>query len=105
MIRYQCDNCGAALQANDHQRFIVKLEAFAAAGPVELTPEDLARDRSDEINQVIDQLNDADPDEIEDQTYRVLKFDLCGSCHRTLLSDPLGGLIRDGRRRDAKPSP
>ncbi len=31
MIRYECDKCGRALAANDRQRYIVKMEVFAAA--------------------------------------------------------------------------
>ncbi len=90
MIRYECDKCGTPLAANDHQRFIVKVEAFAAAGTLDLTSDDLAEDRSDQIKALIDELNNADPDEIEDQTYRALRFDLCTRCHRMFLRNPLG---------------
>ena len=36
MIRYECDKCGARMVANDPKRYIVRLEVYAAAGPVEL---------------------------------------------------------------------
>lgn len=90
VIRFECDKCGAALIANDTNRFIVKIEAYAAAGPVEFSAEDLAKDRSDELRALLEQLNQADPDEIEDQTYRSLRFDLCARCHRAFLRKPLG---------------
>lgn len=78
------------MSANDAERFIVRIEAYAGAGPVELADEDLERDASDQIRRIIDDLNHADPDRIEDQTYRSLRFDLCAACHRSYLANPLG---------------
>ncbi len=95
MIRFECDTCGASLGANDANRFIVRIEAFAAAGPLEFTADDLRADATSEIRKLIDQLHMADADEIEDQTYRSMRFDLCAACHRAYLKDPLG---RNGRR-------
>ena len=89
MIRYECDKCGAPLKANDPKRFIVKLEVYAAAGPIELDAESLA-DTESEIEAVIEKLEEADPDEVEDQTYRAFRFDLCDACRRKLLERPLG---------------
>lgn len=91
MIRYRCDKCGCDLTANDPRRYVVKMEIYAAAAPLEFTREDLAKDPADEIRQIVEQLSQANPDEIEDQTYRVLRFDLCRSCQRNLLDHPLGG--------------
>ena len=89
VIRYECDKCGAAMVSNDSKRFIVKIEVYAAAGPVEL---DLEGDRetSGELEGLIEQLKTADPSEVEDQTYRSLRFDLCDTCRRRLLEHPLG---------------
>ncbi len=89
MIRYECDKCGVAMGANDPRRFIVRMELFAAAGHVELDPA-VAVDPSKEIEQVLKDLAKADPDEIEDQTYRAMRFDLCDGCRRVVLKRPLG---------------
>ncbi len=89
MIRYECDRCGQSLGANDPQRYIVKLEVYAAAGHVELTEEELA-DPQGELSKVMDSLAQADPDEVEDQTYRSFRFDVCNTCRRELLKNPLG---------------
>jgi hypothetical protein len=89
MIRYECDKCGAALKANDQERFIVKMEVYAAAGPVDLDGESVI-DAASELNAVLDKLRDADPDEVEDQTYRSFRFDVCDACRRALLKNPLG---------------
>lgn len=89
MIRFECDKCGVALGANDANRFIVKMEAYAAAAPIEFSAQDLAKERSDELRALIEGLHHADPDAIEDQTYRSLRFDLCPRCHRDFLRKPL----------------
>lgn len=89
MIRYRCDRCGAAMGANDAHRFIVRLEVYAAAGHVDLDAS-TSNDTTGDLAEVLDQLAAADPDEIEDQTYRLLRFDLCDSCRRALLAKPLG---------------
>jgi hypothetical protein len=90
MIRYRCDRCGCTLAANDPARFIVKIEVYAAAEHIEFGPADLQRDHLKEIQSLVEQLKTADPDEIEDQTYRRLRFDLCRDCQRWLLQNPLG---------------
>lgn len=88
MIRYECDRCRVRLGANDPRRFIVKLEVYAAAGHVDLTPDPHA-DPQREMDEIIKSLSAADPDEIEDQTYRCLRFDVCDTCRRSLLANPL----------------
>ena len=90
MIRYECDRCGAAMRANDAARFIVHLEIYAAAGHVDLDAEG-AGDPRNELAGVMKALASADPDEIEDQTYRSLRFDVCDTCRRAVLARPLGG--------------
>ena len=90
MIQYRCDKCGCDLTANDPRRFVVKLEIYAAAAPLEFTQEEEAKDHTQEIQDLMNQLHAADPDEIEDQTYRLLRFDLCRECQKRLLERPLG---------------
>jgi hypothetical protein len=89
MIRYACDRCGAALAANDPRRYVLKLEIYAAAAPLEVAPADLARDHTPAIRSLVEQLAQADPDEVENRTYRLLRFDLCDSCRREWLKHPL----------------
>ena len=74
--------------ANDSQRFIVKLEVYAAAGHVDLALSSHS-DPQREMDEIIKSLSAADPDEVEDQTYRCLRFDVCDACRRTLLANPL----------------
>ena len=90
LIRYECDKCGTPLGANDSERFIVRIEAYAADSPIEFSKEELAKSRPDELRRLIEQLKNANPDEMEDQTYRSRRFDLCAGCHREFLKHPLG---------------
>ena len=89
MIRYECDKCGRVLEANDRQRFIVKMEIFAAADHLDLDA-DSSGDPGRELANLLTHLAKADPDEIEDQTYRSFRFDLCDACRKELLARPLG---------------
>ncbi len=89
MIRYECDKCGLTLEANDPRRFIVKFEIYAAAGHVDLTT-DAKADSDKELSKLLKDLAAADPNEVEDQTYRSFRFDVCDSCRRDLLAQPLG---------------
>ncbi len=89
MIRYECDKCGARMVANDPKRYIVRLEVYAAAGPVELEL-DCKSDTANELSSLLDSLRAADANDIEDRTYRSFRFDVCDACRRTLLADPLG---------------
>jgi len=89
VIRYVCDKCGLRMAANDPRRFIVKFEVYAAAGPVDLDPL-ASSDAAGQWDQIMDDLAEADPDEVEDQTYRCLRFDVCDACRQGLLKRPLG---------------
>jgi hypothetical protein len=84
--------------ANDPKRFIVRLEVFAASGPIDLE-DDADKSPGRQMREVIHSLQTADPDEIEDQTYRLLRFDLCDACRRHVLARPLG------QRLPADPAP
>lgn len=77
------------MHANDSQRFIVRMEIYAAAGVLDLDKEGRGTSGAS-MQDVLAQLATADPDEIEDQTYRQLRFDLCDACRRVLLTKPLG---------------
>jgi hypothetical protein len=93
MIRYECDRCGVPLKANDLKRFILKMEIYAAAGPIELD-RDPQSDTKAELEAVLVELKKADPDEVEDKTYRSFRFDLCDDCRRELIEKPLGRAVK-----------
>ncbi len=88
-ISYRCDMCDAKLAENSSERYIGKIEAYAAAAPLEITQADLEKDHQAEIRKTIEQLKNADLDEVEDGVYRSFHFDLCKACHRRYIRGPL----------------
>lgn len=78
------------MSANDSGRYIVRIEVFAAADHIDL---DQARSNSspNALEEVLRDLKQANPNEIEDRTYRQMRYDLCDRCRRSFLIDPLGG--------------
>ncbi len=89
MIRFECDRCGRRMDPNDPLRFIVRMEVFAAAEHIDLEEEPPA-DTRQKLQAVLNDLATADPDEVEDQTYRAFRFDVCDDCRRKLMAHPLG---------------
>ncbi len=92
MIRYRCDACGQDLNRDGSNHFIVKIEAFAAAGGLEFTEEELERDHAAEMEKLLDDLKRRSPDDIEDGVYRAFRYDLCTACHRRFLAESRPGL-------------
>ena len=96
MINFNCDMCGKPLLVDEDVRYVVKLEVFAAYDPMELVEEDLEKDHLEEISDLIEKMEGMDDQEIEDQVYKSLRFDLCPSCQRKYIKDPL---FKNARRR------
>jgi hypothetical protein len=92
MIRYRCDGCGLDLERDGSNHYILKMEAFAAAGRLDFSREEVERDHEAEMKRLIAELEKRSPDELEDQVYRNLRFDLCPECHRRFLASPLAVL-------------
>ncbi len=77
------------MTANDPRRYIVRLEVFAAAGHIDVDV-DATADAGQQLDAMLRDLVQADPTELEDRTYRMLRFDLCDTCRGELLRRPLG---------------
>jgi hypothetical protein len=89
MDGFTCDMCGKVLLADENTRYLVRIEVLAAYDPMELTEHDLASDRREEIERLLDQMRHADPQALQDQVYRRMQFDLCPGCQRRYLAGPL----------------
>lgn len=92
MIHHRCDGCGTDLPRDGSGHFIVRIEAFAAAGGLAVSEDDLRRDLRRETRETIERADAMSVDELEDGVYRALRYDLCAACHRRYLAQPLGGL-------------
>jgi len=94
MIHFTCDLCGKTLDAADDTRYVVKVEVYAAYDPMEIREEDLQEDHSGEMRDLLAEMADLDPEELESQVYKTFRFDLCPTCHEAYLKDPLGKGMR-----------
>ncbi len=88
MLQFTCDHCGKELRPGEERRFVVKIEAFAAEDPGEITEADLDGDHLEEVSQLLRDMEDEDiPLEEPNKKFR---YDLCPECHRRFVRDPLG---------------
>jgi len=89
MMHFTCDMCGKTLLADEDTRYVVRIEAYAAYDPMEITTNDLREDRTDEIQDLLERMETMDPDALNDQVYKTFRFDLCPACHAAYIQDPL----------------
>jgi hypothetical protein len=90
MIRYCCDLCKRDLDPDRDLRYVVKVEIYAAFDPTVADEEDDDRDHLQEIQDILERLGDADSEQIGDDVYKELRFDLCPECQRKFVKNPLG---------------
>lgn len=87
-----CDVCGKELLVDEDTRYVVKIQVYAAYDPMELTADEVARDRSQELAELLRQLEEMDAEELQDQVARCFQFDLCPACQKRYLAEPLPGV-------------
>lgn len=90
MIRYSCDLCKRDIDPQEDLRYVVKMEVFAAFDPTATEETDNDRDHLQEIQDILERLEDAENDQIGDDVYQQLRFDLCPECRRKFVKNPLG---------------
>ncbi len=90
MIRYSCDLCGRELDPQDDLRYVVKIEVYAAFDPTATDGEDDDRDHLEEIQDILERMEDSASDQIGDDVYQQLRFDLCPDCRKKFVKNPLG---------------
>ena len=84
-----CDMCGKPLLVDSDVRYVAKIEVFAAYDPMELTADDLKQDHLKAMRELAQTLAKADPVELENQVYKSFAFDLCPTCQKQYLKNPL----------------
>ena len=89
MVHFTCDQCGKGLRSGEDARFVVKIEAFAAHDPAELTEADLEPDNLEAIGALLRAAEEGEPVDLPEPT-KHFRYDLCGDCHRRFVRDPLG---------------
>lgn len=101
MIHYNCDMCGKSLVPEEDDRYVVKIEIYAACDSMEADDdEDLIDDfeEDDEEEEDEEEVDNIDPEETDDVEYKTFRYDLCSKCHSRYMLDPLSiNSIRRGR--------
>ena len=90
MLRYTCDICGKELRPGEQQHFVLKIEAFAAHDPAELTEEDLEDDHLEAVGAMLRELEESHGELDLPEPTRHFRYDLCTDCHERFIRDPLG---------------
>jgi hypothetical protein len=89
MDHMTCDLCGKPLLATEPVRYEVRIQVYAAYDPLEITLDDLTQDHRAQIRALLRDLEDRDPQEVEDGVYKEMRFDLCMACQKQYVRSPL----------------
>ncbi len=91
--------CGRSLVPEEDDRYVVKIEVYAACDSMDIDCEDEEFLNDFEDNDDGDEeMDNLEPDDIESIEYKTFRYDLCCKCHSRYLQDPLSiKSIRRGR--------
>ncbi len=99
MIHYNCDMCGKSLVPEEDDRYVVKIEIYAACDSMEVDDDEgLIDDFEEEDEEEEEEVDNIDPEEMDGVEYKTFRYDLCSKCHSRYMQDPLSiNSIRRGR--------
>jgi hypothetical protein len=86
MIHFSCDRCKREIDSDTELRYVVRLEVQAMMEPCEVEVQD-DRDHLLEIQDILERMDD---DNVGEDVYQRRRFDLCPSCYRKFIKNPLG---------------
>jgi hypothetical protein len=94
--------CGKSLVSEEDDRYVVKIEIYAACDSMEVDTDDDLIDDFDEDDDdeelEEEEVDNLDPEEIDGVEYKTFRYDLCSKCHSRYMQDPLSiNSIRRGR--------
>ena len=102
MIHYSCDLCKRLIDAEDDLRYVVKIEVYAALDPVEVDTNGDDRDHLQEMQDILQRMEEEGSDEVGEDVYQQLRFDLCPECRKKFVKNPLGREARQAIRLQQK---
>ena len=91
MIHYNCDMCGNSLVPEEDDRYVVKIEIYAACDSMEVDDDDLIDDfeEDDEEEEEEEEEDNINHEEMDGVEYKTFRYDLCSKCHSRYMQDPL----------------
>ncbi len=103
MIHYSCDVCGTELDPAMEDHYVVKMTAFLAPKSYNVKESDLpVTGQHENLDDEVIELPEPEDDSFEDledmmlepigpaPSFKEFRYDLCPSCHKRFLDDPLG---------------
>ena len=90
MIHYSCDRCKCELDSETEVRYTVRMEIQAIVEPLDGEIRDDERDHLLEIHEILENLEQAESDQLGDDSYQHGRYDLCVDCYRQFIQNPLG---------------
>ena len=88
MVHYTCDGCQRPLDPQEDLRYVIRMEVYAAMDPLGDELED-DRDHLQEIQEILERAEDVEDEQIGDDVYQQVRFDLCCDCRRKFIRNPL----------------
>ena len=70
-------------------RYVAKIQVFAAYDPLEITFDDLTRDHSREVEQLLEACAGLTEEELMRDVHVEFQFDLCRPCQKAYIATPL----------------
>ena len=89
MIHHSCDRCRRVIDTELELRYTVRVEVSAAIDGVENGIDD-DRDELLEIHEILERMEDIECEDICDDVYQKLRFDLCSDCYKKFIASPVG---------------
>ena len=83
-----CDRCGQLIEGGA-LRYIAKIQVYAAYDPLNIDFEDMTRDHTNEIQEILKRCEDLTEEELMQDVYVDFQFDLCATCQRSYIKEPL----------------
>ena len=81
--------CGKLLLVDEDTRYVVEIKVYAAYDPLEITPEDLAKNHRKKMRDIFESMKDKSADELEDEVAKLFRLHLCPACQKIYLKNPL----------------
>ena len=87
-LAFVCDRCGRPMDSGE-QRFIARIEVYAAADPLHISEAELAGSASNALERLIEQCRDKTEEELMRDVHVAFRYDLCRRCQLAFLANPL----------------
>ena len=91
MGEFHCDRCQGPLLVHEDVRYKLRIEVASVYDTMELNPHRVGPlERKEEFRRLLKVIEQRTEQELHDEVYKAISFDLCGGCQRAFLRDPLG---------------